>query len=153
MTLFLITGSFYSWFNLSFVTFCLKFTIWSNSHKFPTEFQGNSEIPGNSQREFRVAWISGIPGISRMGIPGGSGHNVLTHQIECLIVSNALERSRNTQIVISRWLYGFRYLIYIGLFRPITSKSVVHNVRPAGHIRPAKSPRVARGVQQEKWLV
>src|SRR6218665_4004660 len=28
--------------------------------------------------------------------------------------------------------------------------SVVHNVRPAGHIRPATGPRVARGVQQEK---
>jgi len=27
---------------------------------------------------------------------------------------------------------------------------VVHNVRPAGHIRPATGPRVARGVQQEK---
>jgi len=29
---------------------------------------------------------------------------------------------------------------------------VVHNVRPAGHIRPATSPHVARGVQPEKWL-
>src|SRR6218665_1306420 len=29
-------------------------------------------------------------------------------------------------------------------------KPVVHNVRPAGHIRPATSPHVARGVQQEK---
>jgi len=29
---------------------------------------------------------------------------------------------------------------------------VVHNVRPAGHIRPATSPQVARGVQQENGL-
>src|SRR6218665_1405008 len=32
------------------------------------------------------------------------------------------------------------------------SKAVVHNVRPAGHIRPATSPQVARGVQQENGL-
>src|SRR6218665_3995899 len=31
-------------------------------------------------------------------------------------------------------------------------RSVVHNVRPAGHIRPATSPRVARGGQPEKRL-
>ena len=30
--------------------------------------------------------------------------------------------------------------------------AVVHNVRPAGHIRPATSPHVARGVQQEMGL-
>src|SRR6218665_2727461 len=31
-------------------------------------------------------------------------------------------------------------------------KSVVHNVRPAGHIRSATSRHVARGVQQEMGL-
>jgi len=29
-------------------------------------------------------------------------------------------------------------------------EAVVHNVWPAGHIRPSTGPRVARGVQQEK---
>ena len=29
--------------------------------------------------------------------------------------------------------------------------TLIHNVRPAGHIRPATSLHVARGVQQEKW--
>ena len=33
------------------------------------------------------------------------------------------------------------------------STSVVHNVRPAGQIRPATSPEVARDVQQEKRLL
>jgi len=36
---------------------------------------------------------------------------------------------------------------YAGADLPI---SVVHNIRPAGHIRPATSPCVARRVQQEK---
>ena len=40
---------------LNFVTFYLKFTIRSNSPNFPTEFHENSDIPGNSKREFRVA--------------------------------------------------------------------------------------------------
>jgi len=31
---------------------------------------------------------------------------------------------------------------------PLTPKSVVHNVRPEGHIRPATSLKVARHVQQ-----
>jgi len=55
------------------VTFCSKFTIPSNSRKFPTEFLGNLEIPENSQREFRVAWILRIPGNTRMG----SGVNLI----------------------------------------------------------------------------
>ena len=33
------------------------------------------------------------------------------------------------------------------------SMAVVHNVRPAGHIRPATSPHVARDAQQEKRLL
>ena len=31
------------------------------------------EIPGNSRREFEDARFQGIPGNSRMGIPGGPG--------------------------------------------------------------------------------
>jgi len=34
------------------------------------EFHETSEIPGNSQREFRVAWISGIPGGPGLNLPG-----------------------------------------------------------------------------------
>jgi len=37
--------------------------IRSNSRKFPMEFNENSEISVNSQREFRVAWIPRIPGL------------------------------------------------------------------------------------------
>ena len=57
--------------------------------------------------------------------------------------------------------YGYMYLLpftivnYDWLYikrRPTCSSSttVVHNVRPAGHIRPATSPDVARDVHQEK---
>ena len=34
----------------------------------------------------------------------------------------------------------------------VGTRAVVHNVRPAGQIRPATSPDVARDVQQEKRL-
>src|SRR6218665_979482 len=42
-------------FSLNFVPFCLKFSVSLNSR------QRNSEISGNSQLEFRVARIPGIP--------------------------------------------------------------------------------------------
>jgi len=41
-------------FTADFLSF-FKFTIRSNSRKFPKKFHVNSKIPGNSQREFRVA--------------------------------------------------------------------------------------------------
>ena len=51
MTLFLI---FTADFSLNIVTFCLKFTIRSNSHEFPTKFAEIQKFPG-------------IPGILEIG--------------------------------------------------------------------------------------
>src|SRR6218665_67787 len=54
--------------------FCLKFTIRSNSHKFPTEFHENSEIPyGNSgsrdSREFHQIATKLPPNITGFALP------------------------------------------------------------------------------------
>ena len=98
-------------FRLKFVTFCLKFTIRTNSRKFSTEFHGNSEIPGNYQREFRVAWIPGIPGISRMGIPGGTGGDLKLSAV--ILIIAYLFKGLNRPIFLENeqrwWLYDIKF--------------------------------------------
>ena len=64
------------------MTFYLKFTIRSNSRKFPAEFHGNSEIPQNFQTE-----IQGRIGNFQMGIPGGPGRGLASLSLEVAYIT------------------------------------------------------------------
>jgi len=78
-------------------------------------------------------------------------NNVYYDNLACLIVMVMFDSAAVCSLTTESLQYSL-IVTSCGLTAVYCIKPVVHNVRPAGHIRPATSCQVARRVQQEKLL-